>query len=63
MLAQLVRSSDLLGFVTDITGPYRNDDTRIRIPIRDADAHATFYVVAMIDAPRTVLDIVELVRA
>ncbi|WP_455136864.1 LysR family transcriptional regulator [Thermophilibacter sp.] len=62
VLAQLIGSSDLLGFVTDVTGPGHADEGRVRVPIQDADAHATFYVAAMTDAPRAVLDIVELVR-
>lgn len=62
VLAQIIRTSDVLGFVTDVTGPAHSDEKRVRIPIQDADAHATFYVVAMTDAPRSVLDIVELVR-
>lgn len=62
VLSQMLRSSGLLGFVTDVTGAQHEDERRVRVPIRDADAHATFYVVALVDAPRAVLDIVELVR-
>ncbi|HJA29414.1 MAG TPA: LysR family transcriptional regulator [Candidatus Olsenella pullicola] len=62
VLSQMIRSSDLLGFVTDVTGAQHEDECRVRVPIRDADAHATFYVVTLVDAPRAVLDIVELVR-
>lgn len=63
VLAQLLHSSDLLGFVTDVTEPQHADTKRVRIPIRDADAHATFYVVAMTDASRTVLDIMGYLRS
>lgn len=62
VLAQMIRSSDLLGFVTDVTGGQHGDERRVRVPIRDADAHATFYVVAMTDAPQAVARIVDLVR-
>lgn len=62
VLSQMIRSSDLLGFVTDVAEGRHGDERRVRIPIQDADAHATFYVVALLDAPRAVLDIVEELR-
>ncbi len=62
VLSQMIRSSDLLGFVTDVAEWRDGDERRVRIPIQDADAHATFYVVALLDAPRAVLDIVEELR-
>lgn len=62
VLSQMIRSSDLLGFVTDVAEWRNGDERRVRIPIQDADAHATFYVVALLDAPRAVLDIVEELR-
>lgn len=62
VLSQLIRSSDLLGFITDVTGPRHADERRVRVPIQDADAHATFYVVALLDAPDAVAQIVDLVR-
>lgn len=62
VLSQMIRSSDLLGFVTDVAEGRHGDEGRVRIPIQDADAHATFYVVALLDAPRAVLDIVEELR-
>lgn len=52
VLAQLIRTSDVLGFVTDVSEFNHPDENRVRVPIQDADAHATFYVVAMIDAPQ-----------
>ena len=59
VLGQLTRTSKLLGFVTDVSELSRAPDAgRVCIPLQDADAHATFYVVAMIDAPQVVLDIV-----
>lgn len=62
VLDRLIRTSDLLSFVTDVSEPTHADDGRVRVPIQDADAHATFYVVAMVDAPQAVRDIIEAVR-
>ena len=65
VLAQLIRTSDLLGFVTEVSefaGAGHAEANRVRVPIRDADAHATFYVVALLDAPRAVADIMAAVR-
>lgn len=62
VLAQLIRTSDLLGFVTDVSEFNHPDAGHVRVPIRDADAHATFYVAAMADAPQAVADIVEMLR-
>ena len=62
MLSQMIRSSDLLGLVTDVAEGRNGDERRVPIPIQDAGAHATFYVVALLDAPRAVLDIVEELR-
>ena len=67
VLMQLLRTSDLLGFVTDVTSVLNpdvssqlgeEDHRRVCIPIHDADAHATFYVVALLDTPQRVKDIV-----
>lgn len=62
VLAQLIRTTDVLGFVTDVAVPGRTDEGRVRVPIQDADAHATFYAVAMVDAPQPVRDILDAVR-
>lgn len=63
VLGQLTRTSKLLGFVTDVSESERDaDEERVRIPVQDADAHATFYVVAMADAPQVVRDILAEVR-
>lgn len=62
VLAQLIRTSDMLGFVTDISEFSHIGEDRVRVPIQDAEAHATFYVVAMVDAPQAVLKIVDAVR-
>ncbi len=66
VLDQLLRTSDLLGFVTDVTQFSHDDEQeprRVRIPIHDADAHATFYVVALLDAPERVKEIVSSLRS
>lgn len=62
VLSQLTRTSDLLAFVTDASEFTHPDQGRVRIPIQDADAHATFYVVALVDAPKAVADIVRMYR-
>lgn len=65
VLAQLLRTSDLPGFVTDVSEFERSfgeDADRVRIPIQDADAHATFYAVALLDAPQAVADIMSSLR-
>lgn len=62
VLAQLIRTSNMLGFVTDISEFSHIGEDRVRVPIQDAEAHATFYVVAMVDAPQAVLKIVDAVR-
>ncbi len=66
VLGDLVRTTDILGFVTDITQAERSgaeDAARVSIPIEDAEAHATFYAVALSDAPRTALDIIDIMGA
>lgn len=54
---QLVRSTELISFVTNITQATRNIPDRIAVPIADADAHATFYLSTLADAPQRVQDI------
>lgn len=56
---QLVRTTDLISFVTNITQATRSILDRIAVPIADADAHATFYLSALTDAPQRVQDIYE----
>lgn len=62
VLAQLIRTSDVLGFVTEASAFTHPDEDRVRVPIQDAEAHATFYVVAMVDAPQAVRDIIDAVK-
>ena len=54
---QLVRTTELLSFVTNVTQATRAGFERIAVPISDADAHATFYLSVLCDAPQRVLDI------
>ena len=54
---QLVRTTELLSFVTNVTQATRAGFERIAVPISDADAHATFFLSALVDAPQRVLDI------
>lgn len=65
VLAQLLRTSALPGFVTDVSEferSFGDDAGRVRIPIQDADAHATFYAVALLDAPQAVANIMSSLR-
>lgn len=48
---QLVKSSSLLCFTTDIPENDTPFPERVAIPIVDADAHATFFLSMMTDAP------------
>ena len=54
---QLVRTTELLSFVTNVTQGIREGLDRVAVPIADADAHATFFLSALVDAPQRVLDI------
>jgi hypothetical protein len=54
---QLVRTTDLISFVTNITHATRNNLDRVAVPIADADAHATYYLSSLVDAPQRVQDI------
>lgn len=54
---QLVRSTELISFVTSATLARRSHHERVAVPIVDAEAHATFYITALRDAPQRVQDI------
>lgn len=54
VLSRLAKTSDLPTFVTDASEFQHYDEGRVRLPIRDAEAHATFYLVALLDAPQAV---------
>jgi DNA-binding transcriptional LysR family regulator len=56
---QLVRTTELVCFVTNVTHESRSGLGRVAVPISDADAHATFYLSALSDAPQRVQDIFE----
>lgn len=61
VLSDMIRTTDVLGFVTDVT-KFERDESRVSVPIQDAGAHATFYVAAMADAPKAVRSIVDKAR-
>ncbi|MEE0027669.1 MAG: LysR family transcriptional regulator substrate-binding protein, partial [Atopobiaceae bacterium] len=56
---QLVRTTELVCFVTNVTHESRGGLGRVAVPISDADAHATFYLSTLTDAPQRVQDIFE----
>lgn len=59
---QLLRSSDLLAFTTDAVQGTTALPDRVAIPIRDASAHATFYLVTLRDASERIREIATAVR-
>ena len=59
---QLLQSSDLLGFTTDAPQNRGGTENRVAVPIRDASAHATFYLVALKDASAQARDIIAWIR-
>lgn len=68
VFVQLLESSELLGFTTDApqNQGYRThglSDKRVAIPLRDASAHATFYLVALSDASARIGEVIDWVRA
>lgn len=64
VFSELVRTTDLSSFVTDAAqfAPPDAGEARVRIPLRDADAHATFYLAAMVDAPKAVQNLLAAFR-
>lgn len=60
---QLVRSTELISFVTGATLARRSHHERVAVPIVDAEAHATFYITALRDAPQRVQDIYQWVES
>ena len=60
---QLVRSTELISFVTSATLARRSHHERVAVPIVDAEAHATFYITALRDAPQRVQDIYQWVES
>ena len=59
---QLVESSDLLAFTTDAVQNQGIIPGRVAVPIRDASAHATFYLIALKDASERVRDIISWIK-
>lgn len=62
VFVQLVESSDLLAFTTDAPQNRGIAEGRITVPIRDASAHATFYLVALRSATPRVREVVSWIR-
>lgn len=48
---QLLAASEVCGFVTDAPENAGTDPRRVRVPITDAEAHATFFLCVRDDAP------------
>ena len=59
---QLVASSDILCFTTDAPQNRNAVPGRVVVPISDAEAHATFYLVALTGASVRVREIIAWVR-
>ena len=58
---QLLRSTDLCAFSTDVAINEVSGFGRVSIPIVDADAHATFFLNMLADAPERVTAVFELI--
>lgn len=52
-----MNSMDILCFTTDAPENEGEVPGRVTVPIVDADAHATYFLVAPADAPQQVLDV------
>lgn len=63
VFAQLITSTDLLCFTTDAPENTSTTQGRVRVPIVDGDAHATFFLNARTDSPKQVADIIDWVRS
>lgn len=59
---QLIRTTRMLYFVTDVRQNALDVPGRVTVPISDAAAHATFYLLARTDAAPQVRAVVEAVR-
>jgi LysR family cyn operon transcriptional activator len=57
VFSRLMNSADILCFTTDASENAGEVPGRATIPIVDADAHATYFLVAPADAPQQVLDV------
>lgn len=59
---QLMKSTDMLCFTTDAPENAGTAPNRAVVPIVDADAHATYFLVAPTDASQSVLDVMDWVQ-
>ena len=57
---QLLRSTDLCSFSTDVAANDASPFGRTAIPIVDADAHATFFLNVLADAPERAVSVFQL---
>lgn len=62
VFTQLMNSTDMLCFTTDAPENEGDVPGRVAVPIVDADAHATYFLVAPTDASQRVLDVVDWVE-
>lgn len=62
VFTQLMNSTDMLCFTTDAPENEGDVPGRVAVPIMDADAHATYFLVAPTDASQRVLDVVDWVE-
>lgn len=57
VFSQLMNSTDIPCFTTDAPENEGEVPGRVTVPIVDADAHATYFLVAPADAPQQVPDV------
>ncbi len=62
VFTQLVNSSDVLCFTTDAPQNSNHARGRVEVPLSDADAHVTFYLVALKEATPRVSELLRWVR-
>ena len=62
VFTQLVDSSDMLCFTTDAPQNSSHARGRVEVPLSDADAHVTFYLVALKEATPRVSELLRWVR-
>lgn len=60
VLRRLVSGGDALSFATNETEFWGTPEGFVRVPIADREAHATFYLMVLTDAPERVREIVDL---
>ena len=62
VFTQLVDSSDILCFTTDAPQNSNHANGRVEVPLSDADAHVTFYLVALKEAAPRVSELLGWVK-